>query len=1255
MATRIGRLVVAVFVLCLAAGYTGSAHPLAATEAGCAASRFETGTHPPAGYEGALDDLRPVVPILYRPLNDPIGVTVNAAGNRAYVIEKGLHRLAWVDIDPASPSYASINEITAALDDPQMAVSLDADETHAYVVENTPGTLQQVRLSDGEVTTIATDLQYPIDLALSPDASTAYVTQFYDPTLVSVDLASGSVVTVTTGLEFPAGIALSPDGLTAYVAELTVGPLHQVDLATGTVSDASSTDVDNPYDIAVDADGGYAYLPNYWPRLERVDLNTSDVQTLCWTDERTEGLALSPDGSTLYAVQRGVGRLLAIDLGSATPESIFPVLQEPQGLTLNQSGTRLYILEEASGDLSVQDVDPASSTYGRISTVAQGILPHDGYHGPHFHSVGVNLPETWALVPYNRGLRQVSLDSGAVVNVVEETFNQATGIALTADGTTAYVGDQEAIWRVRTADWSASRLTTVPMGAYALALNPQEDTVYGVRHLYNEYDLAPMVSVRLADGLLTEIPASIGSPGGLAMAWDGKHAFVSDLSEGGRLWWVDLSSGDSQLIAHVTNWTMQDWCRMGGVAVGVDNMAYVPVPNVGDNFVRHGVIYAVRPGDAWRLSILYDNPFHFPEDQAISVDGNWLYVLSANSMYRVNLSGGADHGEIATLVDGHIEDPRGVAVANGDSVWVLAAPALHKISASDGSLLQVVNYHHVSAGAPEHGLGLSADGSLAYFTTNAGELVEVNLTSGGVRIVTNSLSSPYDAAVNDAGTQVYVAERELGRLSAVDVASGAISVVSANLEHPVSVALDEPHNQALVLESPYPYHYISEVDLSTGAVTRVFTGERNPRESPRGLSLTPDHSLAYYNRPVTGEIWGIDLASGVVVDHLYEGINGPHGIVLSGGETGAYTVSEFVPRIRYVDFGSSTVSTAAVIPGSGRGLAVSQDEDTAYVTLFYDDQLVEVDLTAKTSSSLTAGCMNGRVVLDPTETVAYVTCGGAGGTIWAVDLGDGSRTALVTGLHAPQSAPTLDINAAGTMLYSTVGNTGELGDFHLYAIAVPTGTTTLITTLEEAQAVPGDVTLSPDERHIYVVDTPGNWIGAGVQRVDVDPTSPTYGEVVSLASWMGELQHGEFTSDGRNLVISNAQMNQLLSLCLAHDCIPLEADFSASPLHGTAPLAVDFRNLSRGDYTKLGWDFGDGGTSAESDPTHVFRKPGTFAMTLTITGTGGSDTETKAACIQVRAELCTYPWCSSQRRVADFEGLGFVLGLQPTEGPSFGR
>ncbi len=77
------------------------------------------------------------------------------------------------------------------------------------------------------------------------------------------------------------------------------------------------------------------------------------------------------------------------------------------------------------------------------------------------------------------------------------------------------------------------------------------------------------------------------------------------------------------------------------------------------------------------------------------------------------------------------------------------------------------------------------------------------------------------------------------------------------------------------------------------------------------------------------------------------------------------------------------------------------------------------------------------------------------------------------------------------------------------------------------------------------------------------------------------------------------------------------ADFSASPTSGTTPLTVAFTDASTNNPTSWSWDFGDGATSAEQNPTHTYDSPGIYDVTLTATGPGGSDTTTRTDCVHV--------------------------------------
>lgn len=77
------------------------------------------------------------------------------------------------------------------------------------------------------------------------------------------------------------------------------------------------------------------------------------------------------------------------------------------------------------------------------------------------------------------------------------------------------------------------------------------------------------------------------------------------------------------------------------------------------------------------------------------------------------------------------------------------------------------------------------------------------------------------------------------------------------------------------------------------------------------------------------------------------------------------------------------------------------------------------------------------------------------------------------------------------------------------------------------------------------------------------------------------------------------------------------AEFTAQPTSGDAPLTVQFTDQTVGDVTHWLWNFGDGETSAEQNPSHTYQDPGDYAVTLTARGRGGSDAETKSKYIHV--------------------------------------
>lgn len=74
---------------------------------------------------------------------------------------------------------------------------------------------------------------------------------------------------------------------------------------------------------------------------------------------------------------------------------------------------------------------------------------------------------------------------------------------------------------------------------------------------------------------------------------------------------------------------------------------------------------------------------------------------------------------------------------------------------------------------------------------------------------------------------------------------------------------------------------------------------------------------------------------------------------------------------------------------------------------------------------------------------------------------------------------------------------------------------------------------------------------------------------------------------------------------------PPVAAFRVSSASGRAPFGVQFTDTSKGGTPRSWlWEFGDGATSTEQNPAHVYLSPGVYSPKLTIQNDGGEDSYT---------------------------------------------
>ncbi len=222
---------------------------------------------------------------------------------------------------------------------------------------------------------------------ISPDGSKLYYastgTEGIADTVFVINTASGSVI---AGIPFSTqggvrGIVVSPDGSKAYVADNS--DIVVINTTTNTILTTINTAGNYLYGIAITPDGSTVYATAYFSEQLYI-LNTSTNAVSGTVSTGTEsfplGVAVSPDGSKVYVSNVGLNNVAVINTSTNTLVATVSTGQGPFGLSFTPDGSLLYVANQSSNNVSV--INTSSNSVVDTVHVGQGPIAFGKFISP---------------------------------------------------------------------------------------------------------------------------------------------------------------------------------------------------------------------------------------------------------------------------------------------------------------------------------------------------------------------------------------------------------------------------------------------------------------------------------------------------------------------------------------------------------------------------------------------------------------------------------------------------------------------------------------------------------------------------------------------------------------------------------------------------------------------------------------------------------------------------------------------------------
>lgn len=275
---------------------------------------------------------------------EPLGLTLSPDFATLYVANAQSGTISVID----TASQRVIKTLAANPGGRLNSLIVSADGNALYVSDAKAGSVEVLRLPEGEKMITIPVRQFPQRIALSSEHNRLYVVNSASNNVSVIDTATHTLLTNIPVNERPYAIVLSSDNSQAYVTSSQTHSLTILDLVTQKAVDSIVLEsISRLTNLVISPDGQYLYI------CDAISNAVVVVDTAAKTQVRTlnaakfensdlefspTDLALSADSKRLYVVGR-TGYLSVIDLESSSVLASLEVGKDLRNIVLAPDGT----------------------------------------------------------------------------------------------------------------------------------------------------------------------------------------------------------------------------------------------------------------------------------------------------------------------------------------------------------------------------------------------------------------------------------------------------------------------------------------------------------------------------------------------------------------------------------------------------------------------------------------------------------------------------------------------------------------------------------------------------------------------------------------------------------------------------------------------------------------------------------------------------------------------------------------------------